>query len=142
MVGNNALVRDYSVLEDSVIVGANAEVTRSVFLDDVHVHSGFFGDTVLGENTRVGAGTIFANVRLDRKTVKVEINGKKVDSGRKKLGGIVGSNAKIGINCSIMPGKLIGNNAIIGPSTLVDENVPSNAVCFTKAEKVVMKHED
>ncbi len=141
VVGTNALVRDYTVLEEDVVVGANAEVTRSAFLDGVHVHSGFFGDTVLAEEVKVGAGTIFANVRLDRKNIMAEVKGKKIDTGRRKLGGIVGVNTKIGINCSIMPGKMVGSNVVVGPATLVDENVPSNVLYFTKGEKMVVKRE-
>jgi bifunctional UDP-N-acetylglucosamine pyrophosphorylase/glucosamine-1-phosphate N-acetyltransferase len=137
IIGNNSLVRDYAVIEDNVVVGANAEVTRSIFMDGVHVHSGFFGDTILGENTKVGAGTVFANVRLDRENIKAIVKGKKVDTGRRKLGGVVGNNTSIGINCSIMPGKLIGNNVFIGPASVVDENIPSNTKYFTKFEKVI-----
>ncbi len=137
VIGNNALVRDHSVVEDNAVVGANAEVTRSIFMDNVHVHSGFFGDTILGENTKVGAGTIFANVRIDRANVKATVKGKKVDTGRRNLGGIVGTNTSIGINCSIMPGKLIGNNVFVGPASIVDENIPSNTRYFIKFEKVI-----
>ncbi len=142
LIGTGALVREYTTIESRAMVGANAEITRSVFLEGVHVHSGFFGDTILGENTKVGAGTIFANVRLDRETVKVKVKGKKIDSGRKKLGGIVGSDTAIGINCSIMPGRLIGNNVFIGPASVVDRDVPSNTKYFTKFEKVVEGEQD
>jgi bifunctional UDP-N-acetylglucosamine pyrophosphorylase/glucosamine-1-phosphate N-acetyltransferase len=136
IIGNNALVRE-SCINDSCIVGANAEAARSVFLDDVHVHSGYFGDTILSEGVRVGAGTVFANVRLDRTTVKSVVKGKKIDTGRKSFGGVVGRNTRIGINCSIMPGVHIGSNCFIGAATLVSENVPSNTLYYAKFEKLV-----
>ncbi len=137
IVGNNSVVRDYTTLEPQVIVGANAEVTRSIFLEGAHVHAGFFGDTVLGENSRIGAGTVFANVLLSRKNVVVNVKGSDVDTGRRKLGGIVGSNTRIGVNCSIMPGKLIGNDVVVGPSTVVDQNIPSNKKYLVEFQRVI-----
>lgn len=136
IIGNNVLIRE-SVIGDDVLIGANSEVARSIFFDGVHIHSGFFGDTILCENVRVGAGTIFANVRMDRDTIKVNVKNKKIDTKKRRFGGVVGANTKIGVNCSIMPGKHIGSNSVIGPNTLINENVPSNTRYYTKFEKVI-----
>ncbi len=129
IIGNNALVRA-SHLGDGCIAGANSEIARSVFLDNAHVHSGYFGDTILAEGVRVGAGTVFANVRLDRKSIKAVVKGRKIDTGRKSFGGVVGKDTRIGINCSIMPGVHIGCRCMIGPAMLVRENIPSDTVYF------------
>lgn len=131
VVGNNALVRDYTNLEDGVIVGANAEVTRCIFQKNTHIHSGFFGDSILGENCRVGAGTVTGNVRLDRGEIK--------ETGLNSLGVIVGDNTHIGINVSLMPGVLIGSNCNIGPGTVVFDNIEDNTTFYTKFEKVIKK---
>ncbi len=122
LIGNNAVIRE-SIMERDSIAGCNSEVARTVFLGDVHVHSGFFGDSILAEGTRVGAGTIFANVRLDRGEIKTKVKGKIVSTGRTKLGAITGMNVKIGINCSIMPGVLIKPEAKIMPASLITKNV-------------------
>ena len=127
IVGNNAVVRS-SHIGDASVVGANCEVARSVFLDDVHVHSGYVGDSVLAEGVRVGAGTVFANVRLDRGEIYAIVKGKRVSTGRKKLGAVVGNGTKIGINCSIMPGTLIGSNCIVYPASVVKGRVEDNSV--------------
>lgn len=137
IIGNNALIRE-SHIGDNCLIGANAEVARSVFVEDVHVHSGYFGDSVLAENVRVGAGTITGNVRLDRETVKSVVKGKKIDTGRKSFGCVIGRNTKIGINVSIMPGVLIGSNCFIGPATLVKENVESNTIYYSE-HKIIKK---
>ena len=136
IVGNNAILRE-SHLGDKCIAGANSEIARCVFLDDVHVHSGYFGDSILAENTRVGAGTITANVRLDRKSVKVIVKSKKVDTQRKSFGCAIGSGTKIGINTSLMPGILIGSNCFMGPGTVVNENVESNTIYYV--EQMIVK---
>ena len=136
VIGNNTLIRESHIGENNII-GANAEVARSVFLDDVHVHSGYFGDSVLAEHVRVGAGTVFANVRLDRESVKSVVKGKKIDTGRRSFGCVIGGNTKLGINVSVMPGILIGSNCIIGPNTLVKENVENDTLYY--AEHVIVK---
>jgi len=124
IIGNNALVRDYTNLEEGVMVGAQAEVARCILQKDVHVHSGYFGDSIFGENCRVGAGTVTGNIRLDRGEIK--------ETGLKSLGVIVGRNSHIGINVSLMPGVLIGSNVNIGPASVVFENIEDNKTFYTK----------
>lgn len=132
IIGNNALVREYTNLEDNVLVGANAEVTRSIFQENVHVHSGFFGDSIFATGCDIGAGTITANLRLDRKNIKSVVKGKKIDTGLKSFGVVLGQNTKIGIHVSLMPGVLIGSNAIVGPHSFVKENIKDNTIFYTK----------
>ena len=124
LIGNNAVVRDYTNLEEGAMVGAHAEVTRCIFQKNAHIHSGYFGDSILGENCRVGSGTVTGNLRLDRGSIK--------GTGLTSLGVIVGDNTTIGINVSLMPGVLIGSNCAIGPGSVVFNNVEDNKVFFTK----------
>jgi len=132
VIGNNALVRHYSNLESKALVGTNVEVTRSIFQEDVHCHSGFFGDSIFGKNCRVGAGTVAANIRIDRKEIKTVVKGEITGTGRDSLGVIVGDNSKIGVNCSLMPGILIGSNCQIGPASVVSENIEDNILFRTE----------
>ena len=124
VVGNNAVVRDYTDMEEGAMIGALAEVARSIFQKNAHCHSGYFGDSILGENCRVGAGTITANVRLDRGNIK--------NTRLNSLGVIIGENTHIGVNSSLMPGVLIGSNCAIGPSSVVFDNVEDNSVFYSK----------
>lgn len=123
VIGNNALVREYANLENDCVVGANAEVARCIFQENVHVHSGYFGDSIFGNNCRVGAGTVTGNVRLDRGEIKSVIKGEKVNTGLNSFGTVVGENTNIGINNSIMPGKLIGSGCNMWPGSVVLENI-------------------
>jgi UDP-N-acetylglucosamine diphosphorylase/glucosamine-1-phosphate N-acetyltransferase len=136
VIGNNALIREYVNLENNCVVGANAEVTRCIFQEDVHTHSGYFGDSIFGRGCRVGAGTITANVRIDRGGVKADVKGKKVDTGLESLGVVVGEETKIGVNCSLMPGKFVGSGCQIGPNSLVFENIEDNTLFFTEFKGV------
>jgi len=71
VIGNNSIVRDYCDLEAGALVGALCEVTRTVFQPDVHIHSGFVGDSILDSGVRLGAGAITTNVRIDRGELSV-----------------------------------------------------------------------
>ncbi len=140
VIGSNSLIREYVNLENNCLIGAFAEVTRCVFQEDVHVHSGYFGDSIFGKGCRVGAGTITANVRIDRGEIIVKSNIKnqisKITTGLESLGVIMGENSKTGIHCSLMPGRLIGSNCNIGPNSVVFENIDDNTNFFTEFKGV------
>lgn len=140
-MANNAVVRDYTDLEDGAIVGAQSEVTRCLFQEGAHMHSGFLGDSILGRNCRVGAGTITGNLKLKRDEIASVIKGEKIMTGRKALGSIVGKDTKIGINTSLMPGVLIGSDCVVGPGSVVFENIEDHTTFYTKFESVVKKNE-
>jgi len=135
IIGNNSIVRDYCNLEAGAMVGALCEVGRTIFQPDVHVHSGYFGDSILASGVRCGAGVITANVRLDRGAisarVKKEKNGEKVlskvDTGLKSLGTIIGENTKIGVRATVMPARFIGKNCQVDSATVVMRNVDDGA---------------
>ena len=136
IIGTNSLVREYCDLENDVLIGANSEVARSVFQEGVHIHSNFIGDSVLGKGCRIGAGTITANKRIDGKEVKSTVAGQRIGSGLEKLGCIMGEESKIGINCSLMPGVMIGNNSAVGPNSLIMKNIEDNTLFYAKFQEV------
>ena len=136
IIGNNALIREYTNIEKNVVVGAGAEVARSIFQSGTSVHSGFFGDSILGQGCKIGAGTITGNVRIDRGNIKSVVKGKKIDTGLDSFGIVVGNNTKIGINVSLMPGVFIGSNCIIGPHSLVRKNVEDNTLFYNEFKEV------
>lgn len=114
-VGPNAYLRGPVSIGTGCKVGAATEVKASVLLDGAKApHLSYVGDSVLGAGCNLGAGTVVANLRHDEASVRVTHRGAKVDTGRKKLGAIVGDGAKTGINASLNPG------TILGPGVLVD----------------------
>ena len=137
-VGNFSLIRD-SAIESDCLIGAHSEVAKSLLQENVHIHSGYIGDSIIGRKCRIGAGIVTANVRLDRNEIKAEVKSKKINTGLKYLGCIIGENTKIGVHVSTMPGILIGNNCIIGPKTFVNENVPDNTRYYTEFKVMVKK---
>ena len=128
IIGNNVLIRECTNLEDDCLIGANAEVTRCIFQEEVHTHSGYFGDSIFGKNCKIGAGTVTANIRLDRGEIRSSVKKEKIKTGLTSLGTIAGENTKIGINTSLMPGILIGSNCVIFPNSVIFENIKNNKI--------------
>ncbi len=138
-IGNNALIRENVNIEDNVMIGANCEIVRSVIQEGAHIHSGIILDSIIGKNCRIGAGTITANRRLDRGEIKTTVKGEKVNSGLTYFGVIIGDNTNIGIGVKTMPGVMIGSNCVIGPGSVVFENIENNTRFYTKFESVKEK---
>jgi len=132
VIGNNSLIRSYTNLENKVVIGANTEVKNAVFCEGSHMHSGYIGDSIIGENCRLGVGAVTANVRIDREIIKSVVKNKKFETDFKKFGCIIGDNTKTGINCSFMPGVLVGSNCIIGPNSVVMKNIEDNKLFYTE----------
>jgi len=124
VVGPNSFIRPYSSIGENCRVCNASEIKNSIIMRNSYVsHLSYVGDSIVADNCNIAAGTIFANLRLDDETIKVDIKGERVDSGRRKLGGIVGSNCKFGINCSIMPGVKIYPNLLIPPHHVITKDL-------------------
>jgi len=132
-VGPNSRVRPCTTIGDDVIIGTSCEIKNSIVMNETKIpHLSYIGDSIIGENCNVSAGTITANIRLDERPVTVELKGKRVDSGRRKLGTMMGDRVQTGINVSIMPGVRIGQSALIGPGVTVYDDVLENCVVFAR----------
>ena len=119
VVGSYCKVRKETVLEEGVELQNAVDIKHSVVGKNTHIHSGFVGDSIIGEDVGIGAGFITANRRLDKKDVTVPIKGEKVDTGASFFGSLIGDRAKIGIHCGTNPGTIIEENAVIMPGTIV-----------------------
>lgn len=140
-IGNNAVIRDGVCIEEGAVVGANMEVKNAVIMRHTTTHSGFIGDSVIGEYTKIAAGFNTANVRLDREEIFAVIKDKKTGTKHKALGVLMGSHNSVGIKVGTMPGVIVGNNVIIGPGTTVMENVPDNVSFYTEFKKTITKED-
>jgi UDP-N-acetylglucosamine diphosphorylase/glucosamine-1-phosphate N-acetyltransferase len=124
-IGPNTYIRPYTNIENDVRLGHACEVKNSIILSETHIgHLSYIGDSIIGARCNFGAGTITANLRFDEANINVQIKDQLLDSGRRKLGVIMGDNVKTGINVLFMPGIKIGSNAWIGPGAQVSADVP------------------
>lgn len=132
-IGPNCYIRPFTSIGRKVRIGNACEIKSSIIMDGVHVgHLSYVGDSILGEQCNLGAGTVTGNYRLDAGTIKMVVKGEVVDSGRRKLGAILGDNAKTGIGALLMPGVKVGCNSWIGPNVVVYRDVPENEIVLLK----------
>ncbi len=121
VVGPNCFIRPCTSIGDNCHIGACVEIKNTIVMSNTNVpHLNYIGDSIIGENCNFGAGTKIANLRLDGGTIYATVRGKRISTGRRKFGAVVGDNVKTGINVSINVGTLIGNDVFIAPSARVD----------------------
>jgi NDP-sugar pyrophosphorylase family protein len=113
-----AYLRGYCLVGKRCVVGHTTEVKHSIFLNDAKAgHFAYLGDSILGGNANLGAGTKFANLRFLPGTIRVRTDNGAIDSGLRKLGAILGDGAQTGCNSVTNPGTLIGPEGILMPNT-------------------------
>ncbi len=114
-IGPNCFIRPSTSIDDNCHIGAGVEVKNCIVMRGSKIpHLNYVGDSIIGEECNLGAGTKVANLKLDKSNVMVS----GIDTGRRKLGVIMGDKVEVGINASINVGTMIGNNARIGPGAL------------------------
>lgn len=119
-IGPNCFIRPSTALGNRVRIGNAVEVKNTIVMEGTHVgHLSYVGDSVIGRRCNFGAGTKVANLRHDGKNIKVMLKGRIIDSGRRKLGVVMGDDVHTGINTSIN----IGVVMVKGRSTLPGEVV-------------------
>ena len=146
IIDHGAEVRHCAFIRESAIVGKNAVVGNSVELknvvlfDSVQVpHYNYVGDSVLGYKAHMGAGSITSNVKSDKTLVVIKQLGAPLETGRKKVGAMVGDCAEIGCNSVLNPGTVVGRNAQIYPVSCVRGFIPANSI-YKNKDSIVQKH--
>ncbi|MBI2033128.1 MAG: NTP transferase domain-containing protein [Candidatus Levybacteria bacterium] len=138
-VGTNAIIRGKSSIEEGAVIGARMEIKNSLIGKQTTTHSGFIGDSVIGENCKIAAQFCTANVRLDRENVTIKTETGKIDTLKQSLGVIMGENVFAGIRVSTMPGVIIGRNVTIGPQTVVMHNLEDDITFYSTFSETVKK---
>ena len=119
-IGPNCYIRPGTSIGDNVRIGNAVEIKNSIVMNGTHIgHLSYVGDSIIGERCNFGAGTKVANLRHDNRTIRVTLNGKLIDSGRRKLGTIMGDDVHTGINSMINVGAVVESKAMIAPGELV-----------------------
>jgi len=119
-IGPNCYIRPSTALGNRVRIGNAVEVKNTVVMESTHVgHLSYVGDSIIGRRCNFGAGTKVANLRHDGKNIKVMLKGRIIDSGRRKLGVIMGDDVHTGINTSINIGVVMAKGRATLPGEVV-----------------------
>lgn len=141
-IGPNTYLRKYTCLGDNVKVGNAVEIKNSIIMENTNInHLSYVGDSIIGANCNIAAGTNIANLRFDDENVKLTVKEERIDSGRRKLGVIFADGVKTGINTSFNPGVKVGLNCKIGAGTIISKDIPSNKTVLPKSSVIILNNE-
>lgn len=135
-IGPNCYIRPHTSVGEEVRIGNAVEVKNSIILDGTHAaHHTYIGDSVIGENCNFGAGTKIGNLRLDAGNVIMSLREELFDTGRRKLGAVLGDGVQTGINSMVNPGVKMGPESAIGPGAVLYEDLEPNRSVLVKQKE-------
>lgn len=129
-IGNNSTIRSFSKIYDGVTIGEfckiGGEVEGSIIQGYSNKqHSGFLGHSYLGEWVNLGADTNTSDLKNNYGSIKLEIDGNKVDTGKIFLGSLIGDHSKTGINTMLNTGTIIGIHCNLFGGDFMPRNITS-----------------
>ncbi|MDR0428695.1 MAG: UDP-N-acetylglucosamine diphosphorylase [Puniceicoccales bacterium] len=109
-----ACVRGFAIIGKNCVIGNGSEIKNSLICDDAQIaHFNYVGDSIVGNNSHMGAGAILSNLRFDEGEIIINGNGEKFSSGLRKFGAILGDGSQVGCNAVLQPGTIIGRHSIV-----------------------------
>jgi NDP-sugar pyrophosphorylase family protein len=124
-----AFVRGDALIGEGVVVGNSTEIKNAILFDGVQVpHYNYVGDSILGYRAHMGAGSIASNFRSDKGNITIRSDEECIESGRRKLGAMLGDFAEVGCNAVLCPGSVIGRHSIVYPLSRVRGTVPAESI--------------
>lgn len=124
-IGPNCYIRGNTFIGDNCHIGQSVEIKNCLIMDKTNVgHLSYVGDSVLGTRVNFGAGTTVSNLRHDNSNHHSMVQGKLVNTGRRKFGVIIGDGVHTGINTSFYPGRKVwpGMTTLPGEVVAKDKN--------------------
>ena len=124
-----AFIRGNALVGAGCVVGNSTELKNVILFDGVQVpHYNYVGDSILGYKAHMGAGSITSNVKSDKTLVVVTDGKERVETGRKKVGAMLGDGVEVGCNSVLNPGTVIGKGASVYPLSSVRGVVPAGHI--------------
>lgn len=119
-VRQGAYLRGDCLIGDRCVVGHTTEAKNALLLDDAKAgHFAYIGDSVLGHNVNLGAGTKLANLKLTGSGVVLRVDKQTYNTGLRKFGAIIGDDVETGCNSVTSPGTILGQGAMVFPNATV-----------------------
>lgn len=149
-IRHGAYIRGDVVIGNNCIVGHSSELKNCIMIDTAQApHFAYVGDSILGREVNLGAGTKLSNVPVcsskcnetgKRPTIKITVGDKEYDTGLVKFGAVVGDYCQIGCNVVTNPGTLIGKNTLVYPNTSLKKGLyPGNQIIKLNQEVIAVE---
>lgn len=119
-IRSGSYIRGNVLIGDNCMIGHGTEIKHSIILNRTSIpHFSYVGDSILGNDVNLGAGTICSNLRLDGEEISIRVDGKKQLTGMRKFGAIIGDGVKTGCKCVLNPGTVIGRDSHVYPGLIL-----------------------
>ena len=129
---HGAFIRGSALVGADCVVGNSVELKNVILFDNVQVpHYNYVGDSILGYHSHMGAGSITSNVKSDKTPVTIRDGAELVETGRKKVGAMLGDFVEVGCNSVLNPGTVVGRGSSIYPVSCVRGVVPAGSIFKT-----------
>lgn len=136
-----AYIRGNAIIGKNCVIGNSTEIKNSIIFDNCQLpHYNYVGDSILGYHVHLGAGVILSNLKNDGTNIDIKYKGKKLPTGMRKMGSVIGDSTEVGCNSVLYPGTIIGKNTNIYPLTRVRGIINSNSI--VKDENTVVEKEN
>ncbi len=133
-IRHNAYFRENVIVGDGCVVGNACELKNAWLFNNCEVpHFNYVGDSILGYKAHLGAGVVLSNVKVIKGNVTIDVDGKRIDTGLRKFGALIGDHGQIGCNAVLNPGSIVGRGAVIYPCVNWRGVLPADAVAKNKA---------
>jgi bifunctional UDP-N-acetylglucosamine pyrophosphorylase/glucosamine-1-phosphate N-acetyltransferase len=122
-IGPFARIRPETKIGEDVKIGNFVEVKKSEIKNEAKIsHLSYVGDSIVGENANIGAGTITCNY-----------------DGYKKFKTEIGKNVFIGSNSALIAPIKIKDNSVIGAGSVISKDVEEDELAVTRAKQINIK---
>ena len=119
-IRQGAYIRGECIVGDRCVVGHTTEMKTSVMLNDAKAgHFAYIGNSILGNNVNLGAGTKLANLKLNNSNIIIKIKDIIHNTGIRKFGAIMGDRVETGCNSVTNPGTMLGKESLVYPCVSV-----------------------
>lgn len=124
VIGPFARIRGKTKIRKSVKIGNFVEVKNSIINHGAKInHLSYIGDSFIGNNTNIGAGSITCNY-----------------DGKNKNKTEIGNNVFVGSNVSMVAPIKIGDNVVVGAGSVITKDIENGDLCFERNEQKVIKN--
>jgi len=148
-VRQGALVRKGTLLAAKAVVGHASETKNAVLLENAHApHFAYVGDSILGQDVNLGAGTKLSNFPMNadkdpvtgkRPTVQMPYKGERIDTGIVKFGAVLGDGVGTGCNCVTNPGTVVGPRTLVYTLAMLRKGIypPDSIIKLRQTQEIV-----
>ena len=124
IIGPYARLREGTVLKENVKIGNFVETKKSNINKNSKInHLSYIGDTSIGKNSNIGAGTITCNY-----------------DGEKKSKTKISDNVFVGSNSSLVAPVRLDKNSVIGAGSVITKNVKKSTLALTRSAQLEIKN--